>query len=78
MMTQDEKWQERYDEVLHFISTNHRNPSRHDPAERGRYLNWIKHNKKQLNAGLMKDGRVEVFRELLALMDQYRRKNQYE
>lgn len=68
-MIEDEIWQSRYDEVLHFITTNHRNPSRHDPAERGHYFNWSKHNKKQLHAGLMKDGRVESFRKLLALME---------
>lgn len=28
-MTQDEKWQIRYDEVKGFIESNHRNPSRH-------------------------------------------------
>ena len=28
-MTQDEKWNQRYQEVVDFIETNHRNPSRH-------------------------------------------------
>ena len=26
-MTQDEKWNQRYQEVVNFIETNHRNPS---------------------------------------------------
>ena len=41
-------------------------------------LNWVKANRKVLNAGKMKLERVERFKELLALMEQYRRKNQYE
>ena len=77
-MTQDEKWRVRYEEVVSFIETNHRNPSRHKIEERGRYLNWIKANRKAINAGKMKADRVEKFKELVALTEQYRRKNQYE
>lgn len=40
-------------------------------------LNFIKHNRKLLNAGKMKVDRIEKFNELLALMGMYRRKNQY-
>ncbi len=77
-MTQEERWQKRYDEVKNFIDANKRNPSKHDEEERGKYLNWIKANRKALNAGKMKEDRVEKFKELLALTEQYRRKNQYE
>ena len=28
-MTQDEKWQAKYDEVVAFIKNNHRNPSKY-------------------------------------------------
>lgn len=45
-MTQDETWNAKYNEVITFIETHKRNPSRYDAAERGAYLNWIKHNKK--------------------------------
>ena len=76
-MTQDEKWQLRYKEVNSFIETNHRNPSKHRIEEHD-MLNWVKANRKVLNAGKMKTERVERFKELLALMEQYRRKNQYE
>lgn len=78
VMTQDERWQKRYEEVKAFIETNHRNPSKHDEEERGNFLNWLKANRKALNAGKMKPERVEKFKELLAMMEQYRRKNQYE
>jgi hypothetical protein len=77
-MTQEERWQKRYEEVVDFIEANKRNPSKHDEEERGKYLNWIKANRKNFNAGKMKPERVEKFKELLALTEQYRRKNQYE
>ena len=77
-MTQNERWNVRYQEVVDFIEANKRNPSKHDEEERGKYLNWIKANRKALNAGKMKPARVEKFKELVALTEQYRRKNQYE
>jgi len=77
-MTQDKKWLVRYQKVVMFIETNHRNPSKHDEEERGKYINWIKANRKALKAGKMKIERVEKFKELVALTEQYRRKNQYE
>ena len=41
-------------------------------------LNWVKANRKAINAGKLKDERVEDFKKLLALMEEYKRKNQYE
>ena len=76
-MTQDEKWILRYYEVAEFIESNHRNPSRHRIEEHD-YLNWLKANRKALNTGTMKLERVEKFRKLLEMTEQYRRKNQYE
>ena len=76
-MTQDERWMERYKEVADFIETNHRNPSKHRIEEYD-MLNWLKANSKALNAGKMKPERVEKFRKLLEMTEQYRRKNLYE
>ena len=76
-MTQDERWIAKYNEVVEFINTNHRNPSRHRIEEHD-YLNWLKANRKALNAGKLKEERVEIFKQLLELMDVYKRKNQYE
>ena len=76
-MTQDEKWITKYNEVATFIETNKRNPSKHRIEEHD-MLNWLKANRKMLNAGKMKAERVEKFRKLLELTEQYRRKNQYE
>ena len=77
-MTQEERWQKRYEEVKDFIEVNKRNPSKHDEEERGKYLNWLKANRKALNAGEMKPERMEKFRKLLEMTEQHRRKNQYE
>jgi len=76
-MTQEERWMTRYKEVVSFIETNHRNPSKYVAEDRD-MLNWLKANRKALNAGKMKADRVEKFKELLALTEQYRRKNQWE
>ena len=76
-MTQDEKWLKRYQEVKTFVETNKRNPSKHRIEEHD-MLNWVKANRKAMNAGKMKEERVEKFRKLLAMTEQYRRKNQYE
>ena len=57
-MTQDEKWNQRYQEVANFIETNHRNPSRHRIEEHD-FLNWLKANRKALNSCKMKQERME-------------------
>ena len=76
-MTQEERWNIRYNEVMTFIETNKRNPSRHRIEEHD-HLNWLKANRKAMNAGKLKPERVEKFRKLLEMTEQYRRKNQYE
>ena len=75
-MTQDERWIAKYYEVVEFIESNHRNPSKHRIEEHD-ILNWLKHNGKQMNAGKMKPKRVEMFRKLLEMTERYRRKNQW-
>ena len=76
IMTQDERWNIRYNEVKSFIETNHRNPSKHRIEEHD-MLNWVKANRKVMNAGKMKPSRVEMFEKLLALMEENKRVNQY-
>jgi len=75
-MTQDERWNIRYNEVKSFIETNHRNPSKHRIEEHD-MLNWVKANRKAMNAGKMKPERVGLFKRLLELVEQYKRVNQY-
>ena len=76
-MTQEERWPLKYNEVVSFIESNNRNPSKYRIEEHD-MMNWLKSNRKVLNAEKMKPERVEKFKELLALMEQHRRKNQYE
>ena len=76
-MTQEERWQKRYQEVMKLIETNHRNPSKHRIEEHD-MLNWVKANRKVMNAGKMRPERVEAFGRLMEIMEEYKRKNQYE
>ena len=76
-MTQEEKWMKNCQTVIDFIETNHRNPSRHRIEEHN-MLNWVKQQRKLLNAGKMKEERLEAFKELLELTERYRRKNQWD
>ena len=75
-MTQDERWLTRYNEVKGVIEREHRNPSRHRIEEHD-MLNWVKANRKALNAGKLKDNRVEAFEKLLVLMEENKRVNQW-
>lgn len=75
-MTQNEKWLVRYNEVVDYINVNHRNPSRHRIEEHD-MLNWMKHQRKVMNAGELKEPRLSKFKELLELSERYKRKNQY-
>lgn len=76
-MDQETRWLTRYKEVMGFIEANHRNPSKHRIEEHD-MLNWLKANRKTLNAGKMKPERVEKFTKLLELTEKYKRKNQWE
>lgn len=76
-MTQDERWLARYNEVKAFIETNHRNPSRHRIEEHD-MLNWLKANRKKMNAGELEEPRLGMFKVLQELSEKYKRKNQYQ
>lgn len=75
-MTQEERWLARYKEVMEFIKRNKRNPSRHR-IEEHLMLNWVKQQRKLVNAGLLKPERVELFNQLQELGERYRHVNQY-
>lgn len=76
-MTQEERWLVRFQEVKNFIEVNHRNPSKHR-IEEHLMLNFVKHNRKLLNKGEMKEERKSLFLELLELIEQNKRLNQYQ
>ena len=75
-MTQEERWLKRYQEVMAFMQKVHRKPSKYYPDEKLMF-HFIHHNKKLYNAGTMKAERVEAFERLLALCEEYKRKNQW-
>ena len=72
-MTQEERWSIRYNEVMEFIKTNHRNPSKYNLEERN-MVNFLKHTRKQMNQGLLKPDRIPQFEKLLGLIEQYKKK----
>ena len=76
-MTQEEKWQAKYEEVVDFIETNQRNPSRHR-IEEHKMLSWIKQQRKLIKAGTFKEDRMKKFEKLLVLIEEYKRVNQYQ
>ena len=67
----------RYKEVVSFIETNHRNPSKYVGSER-ELVNWTKQQRKLMNAGELKEPRLEMFKKLLELSERYKKVNQYQ
>lgn len=76
-MTQEEKWQIQYDQMMTFMKENHRRPSKHRLEEHD-MLNWFKATKKRIAKGELPADRLEKFKELLKVAKEYRRKNQYQ
>ena len=76
VMDQETRWLTKYNEVKEFIETNHRNPSKHRIEEHD-MLNWLKANRKKMNAGELKSERVLKFKELLVLIEENKRVNQW-
>lgn len=76
-MTQEERWNIRCQEVMTFVETNKRNPSRHRIEEHD-MLNWLKATRKRMNAAELKEPRLTMFKELLTLVEENKRKNQYQ
>ena len=75
-MDQETRWITRYNEVMSFIKTNKRNPSKYKLEEHD-MLNWLKANRKHMNAGALKPNRVEMFNRLLELIEKYKHVNQW-
>ena len=68
-MTQDEKWQLKYEQMMAFMKDNHRRPSKHRLEEHD-MLNWFKATK-------LSEDRLEKFNTLQEVAEKYRRLNQY-
>lgn len=76
-MTQEERWMTRYNEVKTFIETNHRNPSKYYLEEK-LMVHFLKRGRKLMNAGELQEPRLGIFKGLLELSEQYKRKKQYQ
>ena len=76
-MDQETRWLMRYNEVKRFIEENKRNPSKHRIEEHD-MLNWVKHQRKVVNAGALRPERMEKFKELLEVGEKYKHINQYQ
>lgn len=75
-MDQETRWLTRYKEVVDFIDAKKRNPSKHWIEEHD-MLNWLKANRKLMNAGELKEPRFSKFSKPLELSNKYKRVNQY-
>ena len=76
-MTQEERWQVQYEQMMVFMEENHRRPSKYKLEEHD-MLNCFKSNKKMMNKGVFPEERLERFRKLLELAEKYRRLNQHD
>ena len=75
-MTQDERWQQQYEQMMAFMNENHRRPSKHRLEEHD-MLNWYKATKKRIAKGELSEDRLEKFKTLQKVAEKYRRLNQY-
>ena len=75
-MTQDERWQQQYEQMMAFMNENHRRPSKHR-LEEHEMLNWYKATKKRIAKGELSEDRLEKFKTLQEIAEKYRRLNQY-
>ena len=75
-MTQDERWQQQYEQMMAFMNENHRRPSKHRLEEHD-MLNWYKATKKRIAKGELSKDRLEKFKTLQEVAEKYRRLNQY-
>ena len=66
----------RFQEVKNFIEKNHRNPSKYYPEEK-LMVHFLKRGRKLINAGELKEPRLSLFKELLALAEENKHVNQY-
>jgi hypothetical protein len=66
IMTQEEKWMTRFNEVKNFIEENHRNPSKYRDEEK-LMVHFLERGRKLMNANELYEPRLTMFRELLRL-----------
>lgn len=77
IMTQNERWLAKYNEVKDFIERNHRNPSKYHDGEK-LMVHFLKRCRKLMNAGELQEPRLTMFKELLAIVEDNKHVNQYQ
>lgn len=76
-MTQEERWQVRYNEVKNFVETNRHNSSKNCDEEK-LMVHFLKRGRTRMNAGELPEPRLGMFKELLATCERYKHMNQYQ
>ena len=66
IMTQDERWMAKYNEVESFIEKNHRTPSKYYNEEK-LMVHFLKRGRTLMNAGELKLERITQVKKLLEL-----------
>lgn len=62
-MTNEERWQQKYLLLKHYIEANGHLPDKKKVENRG-LLNWWKYNKKCVKQGLLDENRVRLLKQL--------------
>ena len=75
-MDQDTRWLTRYNDVKDFIEREHRNPSKYRDEEK-LMVHFLKRGRKLMNAGELQEPRLSKFKELLVLVEENKRVNQW-
>ncbi len=72
----DDNWMIMYTMVMQFMETKKQRPSKHR-QEDSQMFNWLKNNKKLYKKGMLREDRVELFEQLLAMTERVQRVNQF-
>ena len=75
-MTRDERWLRMWQLYMDFMREHGRRPSKHRAEERD-LVNWMKHNRKMVNASLFPANRQDKLDELIRLSEMCTHVNQY-
>ena len=76
LRTQDERLKANLQKVIDFMEVNERRPSKYVPEEKLMH-HWWKHQQKLFNAGLLKEDRIGMYKQLIEIGERYRHVNQY-
>jgi len=76
LRTQDERLKANLQKVIDFMEVNERRPSKYVPEEKLMH-HWWKHQQKLFNAGLLKEDRIGMYKQLIETGERYRHVNQY-